>query len=60
MKGDALMESIILCGGGAKRMGSDLPFNKALAEIRPGITLFEHQVEWLLKRGINQVVLAID
>ena len=60
MNGDAWMESIILCGGEAKRMKPYLPFNKALAEIKPDKTLLEHQVEWLSKSGMTQVVLAID
>ena len=54
------MESIILCGGEAKRMKPYLPFNKALAEIKPGITLIEHQIHWLTSLGIDRIILAID
>ena len=37
-----------------------LPFNKALAEIKPGVTLIKHQVEWLTNSGIDRIILAID
>ena len=54
------MECIILCGGEAKRMKPYLPFNKAQAEIKPGITLIEHQIHWLTTSGIDRIILAID
>ncbi len=37
-----------------------LPFSKALAEIRPNVTLLEHQIEWLTNSGIDRIILAID
>jgi len=37
-----------------------LPFNKAQAEIKPGITLIEHQIHWLTTSGIDRIILAID
>jgi NDP-sugar pyrophosphorylase family protein len=37
-----------------------VPFNKALVEIRDGQILLEYQVEWLMKHGVDQVVLALD
>ena len=55
-----MKESIILCGGEAKRMKPYLPFNKALAEIKPDITLIEHQIQWLISSGIDRIILAID
>ncbi len=60
MNGEELVESIILCGGAAKRMKPYLPFSKALAEVQPGITLLEYQVKWLSNSGKNRVILAID
>ncbi len=54
------MDCIILCGGSAKRMKPYLPFSKALAEIRPNMTLLEHQIEWLTNSGIDRIILAID
>lgn len=53
-------EGMILCGGEAKRLKPYLPFNKALAEIRPGSTLLSHQTSWLKKMGMSRIVLAID
>jgi len=60
MNGEELVESIILCGGAAKRMKPYLPFSKALAEVQPDITLLEYQVKWLSNSGKNRVILAID
>jgi NDP-sugar pyrophosphorylase family protein len=60
MNSEELVESIILCGGAAKRMKPYLPFSKALAEVQPGITLLEYQVKWLSNSGKNRVILAID
>ncbi len=54
------MEGIILCGGTAKRMKPYLPFNKALAEIKRGVTLIEHQSDWLINSGISSIILAVD
>jgi D-glycero-alpha-D-manno-heptose 1-phosphate guanylyltransferase len=60
MNGEELVESIVLCGGAAKRMKPYLPFSKAFAEVLPGVTLLEYQVKWLFNSGINRVILAID
>jgi len=53
-------EGLILCGGAAKRLKPYLPFNKALAKIRSGSTLLQHQIMWLKKTGIDRIILAID
>jgi len=53
-------EAIILCGGSAIRMKPYLPFNKALAELAPGQTLLEHQINWLKINRARQITLAID
>lgn len=58
--GEYLAECIILCGGAAKRMKPYLPFNKALAKINCNITLIEYQFKWLIKSGIDRVILAIN
>jgi NDP-sugar pyrophosphorylase family protein len=60
MNGEELVESIVLCGGAAKRMKPYLPFSKAYAEVLPGVTLLEYQVKWLFNSGMNRVILAID
>ena len=60
MNGEELVESIILCGGAAKRMKPYLPFSKAFAEVQPGVTLLEYQVKWLSNSGMSRVILAID
>ena len=60
MNDEELVESIILCGGAAKRMKPYLPFSKAFAEVQPGVTLLEYQVSWLFNSGITRVILAID
>jgi NDP-sugar pyrophosphorylase family protein len=53
-------DAIILCGGAASRLKPYLPFNKALAEISPSITLLEYQIGWLKENGIHGITLAID
>ena len=60
MNVEELVESIVLCGGAAKRMKPYLPFSKAFAEVLPGVTLLEYQVKWLFNSGMNRVILAID
>ena len=55
-----MAECIILCGGESKRMKPYLPFSKALAEIRAGLTILEYQIKWLNNSGINHITLAID
>lgn len=55
-----ITEALLLCGGSSKRMKPFLPFNKILAEIKPGTTLIQHQVSWLRKNGVSSIVLAID
>lgn len=60
MNGDAVVESIILCGGAAKRMKPYLPFSKAFAKVQPDVTLLEYQVRWLYTAGVTRVILAID
>lgn len=54
------IETIILCGGSAKRMKPFLPFNKALAEVQPGKTLLEYQLDWLKKHNVSSITLAIN
>jgi len=57
---ETCFETIILCGGSAKRMKPYLPFNKALAEVTNGQTLLEYQINWLKENNAKQITLAID
>ena len=50
------MDAVIIAGGEGKRMGSDLP--KALVKAK-GKPLLAWQIDYLLKSGIDKIILAI-
>ena len=50
------MDAVIIAGGEGKRMGSDLP--KALVNAK-GKPILAWQIDYLLKSGIDKIILAI-
>ena len=50
------MDAVIIAGGKGNRMEGDLP--KALV-VAKGKPILAHQIDYLLKSGINKIVLAI-
>jgi len=50
------MDAVIIAGGKGNRMESDLP--KALVVVK-GKPIVAHQIDYLLKSGINKIILAL-
>ena len=52
------LEAIILCGGQSQRLKPHTSIAKPLLQLKPNLTLVDHQIQWLQNHGFERIILA--